>query len=160
MLPAPTATEIYLANRKKYLPEIFPQGFNNSPKPERAKEALFNLNRIKEELKVRKSRAYAPAQDVITLQKLKMVQEINRESQNLNLPKETELKISILKRKIAINSMFGMQLKNKASTVEERKQMYKNLLLEFHPDKKKHDKEIAEEICNYLVISKHLFIDE
>ena len=155
---APTPTEIYLSNRKKFLPQLFSQGFTNSPKPDKNKDAVFNLRKIKEALQIHR-RNRGISRDEIALQKLRMVQEINRDRQKLILTKEDELKISILKRKIAINSLFGMELKNINSTVEERKQMFKNLLLEFHPDKKKHDKEIAEEMCNYLLINKQLFIE-
>ena len=90
---------------------------------------------------------------------LKMTQEIAKESQRLSISKADAQKLEVLKTKIAINNMFTNELKSKRDSLQERRILYKNLLLEYHPDKKKHSKEISEEIVDYLLNNKYAFAE-
>lgn len=151
------SSELYLLNRKKYMPKLEPISNPSSPS-KNVKEEIFNLHRIKEELKIKRRNLKVPTHNMINLQRMKNIQELNKEMQKATISREDEVKIGVLRRKIAINTMFGLEL-NENSTIEERKGIFKNLLLEYHPDKKKHDKEITQEIFNFLQVNKTLFIE-
>ena len=43
-------------------------------------------------------------------------------------------------------------------TSEEKKNLFKQLMLEYHPDKTNYSKELSEEIFNFLVNNKLDFI--
>ena len=138
------------------MPKIAPAG---TQKPRHRKEEVFNINFIKSELKLKKIRIAPSPQRLLNLQKIKMIQEVNKEIQKPNLSPEDEVKIEILKKKIAINNIMG-SLRSERPPLEERKNIYKNLLLEYHPDKGNYEKEIAEDLFNYLQMSKHMFIED
>lgn len=156
-----SSSKIYLLNKEKYLPKNSSFGYPNSPRrPDAHNDEIFDLNWLKEELKFKKRNVKAAATttpyDIISRQKFKAIQELKAEMQKSNVTKEDEIKIAILKKKIAINTMLGVELK---ADNEEKKAIYKNLLLEYHPDKRKHEKEVSEEIFNYLLSNRNLFID-
>ena len=157
-----SAVKIYLLNKQKYMPKNSSFGYPSSPKKTaNHDDDSFNLNRLKEELKVRVKRQNTKAStaDMITKQKIKAMQELQAEMQKPVVSKDYETRIAILKKKIAINTMLSVEFKADNLSVEEKKTIYKNLLLEYHPDKRKYEKEVSEEILNYLLMNKNLFIE-
>lgn len=159
-------SEIYLINKKKYLPRV--HSFNlmgSSKKVRNQMENASDIRKIKEDVKFARDVKRQPKQSLIRTQKLKSLQELNNVIETSPADKAAQTKIAILRKKIAISQMFGAEEigpKNerpKELTAENRKKIFKRLLLEYHPDKNKHPREVACEISNYLFSNKQLFVE-
>eukprot|EP01016_Furgasonia_blochmanni_P012566 TRINITY_DN16247_c0_g1_i1.p1 TRINITY_DN16247_c0_g1~~TRINITY_DN16247_c0_g1_i1.p1 ORF type:complete len:471 (+),score=61.46 TRINITY_DN16247_c0_g1_i1:65-1477(+) len=62
--------------------------------------------------------------------------------------------LHFVKKRQQIERLFG----NESLTFDERKNVFRKLLLEFHPDKNFHEKELAENIFHYLHTNKDRFL--
>lgn len=71
----------------------------------------------------------------------------------LEMTKEDEIKLCVLRKKMDTFTKF-----NAMSNMEDRKKLFRELTLEFHPDKSKHDKAVSEEIFAFLRNNKKTFL--
>jgi len=139
---------IFMINKKKYkikAPET--ALFSKTSGFQERKE----INFIKEQAKLqvyRKNRVISPGRKMNGIGEADILQKKRGE-----WTKEDEAKVDVLRRKVEIFNKFQPSL-----TLDERKNLYKQMILQYHPDKTKHKKEFAEEIFNYLQTNKSKFI--
>lgn len=87
---------------------------------------------------------------------LKEMEEINIvKKPGQSLSEEEEMKVKILKKKVEISNVF----KSQYISDEEKKEHYKQLMLEFHPDKTKHHGKFAVEIFYFLQSNKNRLLN-
>ena len=152
-----THAEMYRVNREKYKLGLELDSKRLRMKTRSLPDESFNLQHIKQELKIKPKPGRTLSHNALAMQRLRATTELNKELQKVALSKEDEQRVTVLRKKVAINAIFNEESR-KSVPLEERKQTYKSLLLEFHPDKQKHDKIIAEEILTYLQSQKFTFL--
>ncbi len=138
---------IFMINKKKYkikAPET--ALFSKTSGFQERKEINFIKEQAK--LQVYRKRLSSPNQKMLGIGEADILQKKRGE-----WTKEDEAKVDVLRRKVEIFNKFQPSL-----TLDERKNLYKQMILKYHPDKTKHKKEFAEEIFNYLQLNKAKFI--
>ena len=143
-------TGFFKENRKKYPPKA--QFFSLAQK---AKECHYedNIGLIKSQAK----------QSVFKRAKISLPSRIDMKqktremtawpSNKLEMTKEDETKLNILRKKMETFTKF-----NAMSNMDDRKKLYRELTLEYHPDKSKHEKALCEEIFAFLRNNKKTFL--
>jgi len=116
--------------------------------------AIRDLNQIKERYRIAKHKRIGLKSPSRKTMSLKNINEVNIAPKDNILSEEDELKVKLLKKKINISSLFSSPI----STDEEKKALFKQLLLEYHPDKKKYDKRFSDEIFDFLMNNKASFL--
>ena len=159
----PNSSEIYLMNKKKYTLQMPSYSLVSSSK--RTKSQIDEMiYKAKEGIRFARQHKRHPIKSLIQVQRLHSIHELNKIAESAPVDKDAERKITILRKKIAISQMFDSEFspnekQKKNLSTENRKNIYKSLLLEYHPDKSKHSKEVANEISNFLLNNKQLFIE-
>jgi len=147
-----TNSFLFLENKKKYRIKKVPT-VNQT-----GKEYLYNgsspLEDIRHNVKLQGLKKYRPNPSCkIDLKEMGELFMVKKNGQPLT--KEEEIQVRLLKKKVEISKVFS--LKNMDD--EDKKAYYRNLLLEFHPDKCKHDPEFSVAIFHFLQSNKERFID-
>jgi len=142
--------ELFLNNKKKYNVKS-PENWFHKTNGFRAKD---DINFIKSQAKFQIFRKGKMPVKVFPVEHLNLIGETDLLQKNRkNWTKEDEFKVVVLKKKMEIYGKFRHII-----NLEDRKNLYKQLILEYHPDKSRHKKDISEEIFTYLQSNKIKFL--
>jgi len=146
-----TNSFLFMENKKKYRIKKVP-ALNQT-----GKEYLYNgaspLQDIRHNVKLQGLKKYRPSPSCkIDLKEMGEIFLVKKNGQPLT--KEEEIQVRLLKKKVEISKVFSL----KNMDEEDKKAYYRNLLLEFHPDKCKHDTEFSVAIFHFLQSNKERFI--
>ena len=143
-----TLTDFFAANKKKYKIMRRTGNFN---KGANAKDPDIEL--IKQSVKItgqRRSKLGLALKD-----DLKEMGEINlTKKSGQPLTVEDERQVKLLRKKVEISNVFN----SRALREEEKKMSYRQLILEFHPDKTRHESQFAMAIFHFLQSNKERFL--
>ena len=160
-----TDNDVYMINRRKYMSKMPSYSFMDATRRVKTQiDKAFGLKKVADDIRFARQVDPQPKKSRIQYQRLKTMHELTKITGSPTLSLENRIKIAILRTKIDINQKFeGESSTNdntKSSlTTERRKNIYRSLLLEYHPDKSKHSKEVANEISNFLLNNKQLFTE-
>jgi len=146
-----TTSFLFMENKKKFQIKKVPN--MNQVARENIGGGTSALEQIKRNVKLQGSKKYRPAPGSKT--ELKDMGEISMiKKSGEALTKEEEVQVRLLKKKVEISKVFG----SKHMDEEDKKVYYRNLLLEFHPDKCKHDTEFSNAMFHFLQSNKERFL--
>jgi len=146
-----TNSFLFMENKKKYRITKVPA--LNQVGKEFLNSGNSALEEIKQNVRLQGLKKYRPNPSCkIDLKEMGEIFMVKKSGQPLT--REEEVQVRLLKKKVEISKVFS--LKNMDD--EDRKAYYRNLLLEFHPDKCKHDPEFSVAIFHFLQTNKERFI--
>lgn len=150
--PHEVAQAIFTDNMKKYRLVTVP-GINL--KSQKSTASLASPKAVIKDIKnLINIHLKSPPQKKKRIVKLQAMGDINMTVSNkLDMTKEEEQRILIVKKKIHISNTF-----EKYTDPEHKKMRLKEFFIEFHPDKRKYDKPVCDEITNFLVLNRPVFL--
>lgn len=117
------------------------------------RKGLAEIDKLKSYVKIPSLKR--PNQSPKRKEELREMEEINIvKKPGQVLSQEEEGLIKLLKKKVEISNMFRAE----GISEEERRNLYKQLMLEYHPDKAKYDQRFAVEIFYFLQMNKSTFL--
>ena len=146
-----TDIDFFVVNRRKY--KIKAPSFTAAPKS--PTHYMEDLDMIKTQAKLNFTKKEKNRLGSMSERKLHNTNEVNLLAKNRQeISKEDGVKISLLRKKMEVCSKFEPSITNP----EQRKQLFRKFLLEYHSDKTKLDKEFAKEMYLFLIENKAKFI--
>lgn len=143
-----TYTNKFMENLKKY--KIVPPTRSSA---QRVNKGMAEINELKSYIKIPMlKRGNWSLNKKNELKEMAELNLIKKPGQALSV--EDEIQIKLLRKKVEISNIF----RSPYITDEERKAKYKQLLLEYHPDKAKHNPRFAKEMFYFLQINKSTFL--
>ncbi len=146
-----TNSFLFMENKKKFQIKKVPN--MNQVARENIGGGTSALEQIKRNVKLQGLKKYRPTPGSKTeLKDMGEILIIKKSGEALT--KEEEVQVRLLRKKVEISKVFG----SKHMDEEDKKTYYRNLLLEFHPDKCKHDTEFSNAMFHFLQCNKERFL--